>query len=487
MKLELVGSPHRYALEQLAISMFPSDHNGFDDFLDTESASCTVMYGYNEVYVYAKVHIRGVFAEGTAKHTFTQTDTATDRDIWEKWAIRTAFYIACTNATGEHPDWGSLSGVRPAKLARMKLEQGMTKSQVFDELCVNYYVSKEKARLACDLGELAYNMKSTLKKRDISLYISIPFCPTRCSYCSFVSGAIGSYGKLIEPYLEALLSEIKQTAKALSKSDISVDTVYIGGGTPTTLSALELDTLCSCIKDSFDLSHMREFTVEAGRPDTITYDKLVCLKQHGVTRISVNPQTMNDDVLRLTGRKHTVEDTVNAYMLSRELGFSNINMDLIAGLHGDCLSSFCEGLKRVISLAPTDITVHTLALKKGADYRAHGTVTESELGEMLKFSRKVLTENGYKPYYLYRQKYNRGSFENVGYTSNSGCAYNVLMMEEIQTILSFGAGAVTKLHDIQTGSIKRITNHKYPFEYIRDISHIIDSKKKLVSFFDVCR
>ncbi len=485
MKLQLIGSKNRYALEQLAISMFPSSHHGFDPFIDDDFASCTVMYGHNKVFAYTEVHIAGVKAFGEATHTFLDTDTQIDRDIWEKWAIRTSFYLACTNATGVHPEWGSLSGVRPAKLARMKLEQGMSENEVFSDLCENYYVSVKKARLACDLGSLAHKIKSNLNKKDISLYISIPFCPTRCSYCSFVSSAIGSYGKLIEPYLEALMSEISQTAKFLSNSDISVDTIYIGGGTPTTLSALELKALCTCLADSFDLSNVREFTVEAGRPDTISREKLVVLKDAGVSRISVNPQTMNEEVLRLTGRRHTVEDSVNALFLAKEVGFENINMDLIAGLHGDSVSSFCNGLDRVISLAPSDITVHTLAIKKGADYQNHGAVTEAELGEMLSYSRKTLSQNGYNPYYLYRQKYNKGSFENVGYTKGVGCLYNVLMMEEIQTIISFGAGAVTKLHDFETGAIKRISNHKYPFEYIRDISHIIASKEKLVPFFDV--
>ncbi len=485
MKLELIGSKNRYALEQLAISMFPSSHHGFDNFTDDNFASCTVMYGYNEVFAYTTVHIDGVKSFGEATHVFLDSDTKIDRDIWDKWAIRTSFYLACTKATGVHPEWGSLSGVRPAKLARMKLEQGMSESEAFSDLCENYYVSAEKARLALNLGTLAHNMKSALNKRDISLYISIPFCPTRCSYCSFVSSAIGSYGKLIEPYLEALMAEISQTAKLLSNSDISVDTIYIGGGTPTTLSATELKRLCTCLADNFDLSNVREFTVEAGRPDTISREKLEVLKEAGVSRISVNPQTMNEDVLRLTGRRHTVKDSVDAFNLAREVGFENINMDLIAGLHSDSVSSFCDGLDRVISLAPSDITVHTLAIKKGADYLNHGAVTEVELSKMLSYSRRKLSENGYNPYYLYRQKYNKGSFENVGYTKGVGCLYNVLMMEEIQTILSFGAGAVTKLHDFETGAIKRLSNHKYPFEYIRDISHIIASKEKLVPFFDV--
>lgn len=289
---------------------------------------------------------------------------------------------------------------------------------------------------------------------------------------------------MIPLYLDCLKREICETARLLHDKKLHIDTVYIGGGTPTTLTALQLQDLGYHLQSCFDLSAIREFTVEAGRPDTITKEKLEAIRRIGASRISINPQTMNDDVLFMTGRKHTVQDSIDAFRLVESFDFASVNMDLIAGLKGDTQSSFCKSIDDVISLSPSDITVHTLALKKGADYKSYSNISTMDMAQMLSYSYEHLRANGYRPYYLYRQKYNKGSFENIGYSKNHGSLYNILMMEEIQTILSFGAGGVTKLHRFSDGRIERLSNHKYPFEYIRDISHIIASKEKIVTWFD---
>ena len=486
MKLTLNGSENRYALDQLAIAMFPGGKHSFDPaFEDPDSAVCTVTKMDKTLFAHTDVVIAGVSACGDASYTVCGSESAAIIDAQEKQLIKQSFYRACVEATGEKPEWGCLSGVRPAKLARMKLESGMIVPEVRELLENEYFLTQEKAFLATQLGAIAYSLKRKLKKRDVSIYISIPFCPTRCAYCSFVSSAIASCSHLIRPYLDALKLEIAETAKYLSPYDIHVDTVYIGGGTPTTLSAAELQELMKHLSDCFDLRAVREYTVEAGRADTISEEKLRTVRDCGATRVSINPQTMNDTVLCMTGRKHTVQDTVDAFRLAQQIGFSSVNMDLIAGLKGDTPKSFCSSVDRVIDLHPTYITVHTLALKKGADYKTYSTLTEREMSSMLRYSYDRLRESGYSPYYLYRQKYNMGSFENIGYTNSVGSYYNILMMEEIQTILSFGAGSVTKLYDYSTGRLTRLSNHKYPLEYISDISHIISSKEKITTCFDL--
>jgi len=485
MKLTLIGSENRYALDQLAIAMFPQGKHTFDpNSADSDCAVCTITKTDMHLCALTEICINGISASGEANYRISGMESDVQLDVQEKQLIKQSFYLASVTATGEKPEWGCLSGVRPAKLARMKLESGLVVPEVRRILQEEYFVSEEKSYLATQLGAIAYAAKRHLTKRDASVYISIPFCPTRCAYCSFVSSAIGSYGDLIRPYLDALKQEIASTASLLADRDVRIDTVYIGGGTPTTLTASQLSELGDHLASCFDLSTVREYTVEAGRADTINVDKLEAIRALGVNRISINPQTMNDEVLRLTGRKHTVSDTVNAFYAAKQVGFPSINMDLIAGLKGDNADSFCRSIDAVIDLAPTDITVHTLALKKGADYKEYGTVTESELAQMLRYSYDRLRNSGYTPYYLYRQKYNMGSFENIGYTNGVGSHYNILMMEEIQTILSFGAGGVTKLHEFESGKISRLSNHKYPFEYIRDISHILASKEKIKICFD---
>ncbi len=344
-----------------------------------------------------------------------------------------------------------------------------------------YYVSPARRELCLQASEATMAALAKQQEGDISLYVGIPFCPTRCIYCSFVSSSIEKYGHLLKPYLEALEEEILGAAEGLRKHPRRIRTVYIGGGTPTTLNAGDLEWLIQLIRKSFDLSGCLEFTVEAGRPDTLTPEKFRVLKACGVTRISINPQTMDDRVLKILGRSHKSADILQAYDEAKQAGLDNINMDLIAGLPGDTTDGFRSTLEQVLRLEPANITVHTLTLKKSAALFYENRIelpTAEAVGEMLDTSRDMLRQENYRPYYLYRQKYMTGSFENVGWCKPGfENLYNIYMMEELHSILSLGAGGVTKI--ISGGKISRLNNPKYPQEYIRGIQRIAAYKREV--------
>ncbi|MEG1779122.1 MAG: coproporphyrinogen dehydrogenase HemZ, partial [Oscillospiraceae bacterium] len=325
--------------------------------------------------------------------------------------------------------------------------------------------------------------------QSFSLYVSIPFCPSRCSYCSFVSEAIATpkAKALLSPYVDKLCEEIKAAAKISRELGLRLETVYFGGGTPTTLSATQLKQLCDTIAVSFDMSTVREYTVEAGRPDTIDEDKLMVLKYAGVTRISINPQSLSDDVLKLIGRNHTAQDIADCFKLARRLGFNNINMDLIAGLEGDTLESFEKTVEYLLKLSPENITVHTLSVKRAAKIvkNKEQLLTQDSVAEqMVSYAGKRLSESGYKPYYLYRQKNTLSNLENTGY-SKPGFEglYNVFIMDEIQTVLAVGAGAVTKLCSQEQSKVQRIYNFKFPFEYLRNFDEILIRQQGIKDFY----
>ena len=320
----------------------------------------------------------------------------------------------------------------------------------------------------------------------MSLYIGIPFCPTRCAYCSFVSADVGRALKLVDPYVEALLEEVRRTGQVLEQAGLRVRTLYVGGGTPTTLSASQLDRLLAAAEAHLPLAGCREMTVEAGRPDTITREKLEVLREHGIERISINPQTMSDQVLQAIGRRHTARDIREAFCTAREVGFACINMDLIAGLPQDSVEGFRDSLEEVLALRPENITVHTLAMKKGSRLMEEGGALPSseETGRMVNLSLEALEGAGYRPYYLYRQKYMSGGLENVSWclpgTENH---YNIIMMEELQSVLSLGAGGVTKLVDRSSGRIVRLTNPKYPHDYLAMSAKVLEQKDEILRFY----
>ncbi|MBQ9515795.1 MAG: coproporphyrinogen dehydrogenase HemZ, partial [Ruminococcus sp.] len=344
----------------------------------------------------------------------------------------------------------------------------------------------EKTALAKTVAANQGAIISRSGRRSFSLYVSIPFCPTRCNYCSFVSQSIEKAKKLIDEYLPLLLNEIRYTSQLARQLNLRLESVYIGGGTPTTLSAEQLDLLLSEIEADFDMSRCVEFTVEAGRPDTVTREKLLALKRHAVTRISINPQTFSDTVLQAIGRRHTTQQTLDAFYLARELGFDNINMDLIAGLTSDTPESFRNTIDTVRSLDPESVTVHTLAVKRSARVNATDAVREhGYTAEMLEYASRELTAGGWEPYYLYRQSKMLSNLENVGWAKPGYFSpYNVYIMEETHSILACGAGAVTKLRDVDSNHLERIFNFKFPYEYISRFDELIARKDRVIDFYD---
>lgn len=406
-----------------------------------------------------------------------------------------ALWKMLSRETGVRPAWGILTGVRPIKLF------GSRAGELGDAGAEKWFrekllVSPEKAALARATWENQKGLIALSRQDAFSLYLSVPFCPTRCAYCSFVSSSVEKAARLVPEYVELLCDEIRRTGELARSLHLSLQTVYIGGGTPTVLTAEQLTEVIGAVRSSFDLSACREFTAEAGRPDTVTPEKLGALLRGGVTRISINPQTLSDEVLREIGRRHTSEQTLSAFRLAREMGFSNINMDLIAGLPKDTPEGFRRTLEGVCALSPECVTVHTLALKRSARLNqelqeAHGAAPKANFaGEMIALADESLPAAGYRPYYLYRQSRMAGNLENTGWAKPGfEGIYNVLIMEECQTILACGAGAVTKLRDLSSDRIERIFNFKYPYEYIGRYEEMMNRKDRVKSFYEsvVCR
>ena len=392
---------------------------------------------------------------------------------------------------GVSPRWGILTGVRPVNIIQRERKAGKPDEEIRAGLHDRFLVSDEKLDLAFLTADTQEPMLKELKPDSFSLYIAIPFCVSRCSYCSFVSHAITSRKATdkIDEYVTLLCREIEKTAQVAKDEHLSLDTIYVGGGTPTALSAEQLKRVLDAVAAYFDVPHVREYTVEAGRADTITREKLMVIKEAGATRISINPQTFEDAVLQKIGRKHTAQDVVDSYELAKECGFTMINMDLIAGLPGDTYEGFCRSLDRAVSLDPANITVHTLSIKRSADLffetSMRDYVKSDMTGRMTAYAQKTLINAGYFPYYLYRQKNTVGNLENVGYAKkHTESLYNIYIMDEIQTILACGAGGVTKLVGLGTEPISRIFNYKYHFEYIDRFEEILSRKDRI---YDICR
>ncbi len=389
--------------------------------------------------------------------------------------------------TGYTPPWGILTGVRPAKLI------GRLISSYGEEDALNYFKNKllvnaKKTDLCLECSKSEQKIVSKSTHDSFSLYISIPFCPSRCNYCSFVSHSVEQAKKLIPTYVELLCQEIAEAAKIANELNLKLKTVYMGGGTPTTLSAEQLTQVLNTVNNSFDMSLVEEFTVEAGRPDTVTEDKLLSIKNGGATRISINPQTMNDEVLKKIGRRHTVSDMINAFNLARKCGFDNINTDLIAGLDGDTFESFKASVDELIKLSPENVTVHSLSMKRASNLNKCDVVFDAKQGteaeKMVDYAYYALSTNGIKPYYMYRQSKTVGNLENVGYSKlGYEGLYNVYIMDETHTILACGASAVTKLRQPGGNMIERIFNYKYPYEYINDFATILNRKQGIYEFY----
>jgi len=491
MTIYIDNHPFHYEMENLVRLFYPNEKISVISEISQEKEAeyiYTLMETNKDnisARIYAEVCIGG------RKLSAEVLSGSCDGEDFEKTAERdmaVCLYKLLCEVTEKTQPWGILTGVRPIKLFR-RLSEKYGEDYAKDYFQNKLLVSAEKTELSAKTEGYEKKILSYSKDNSFSLYISIPFCPSRCSYCSFVSQTVESAAKLIDPYFDLLCREIEYTAEIVKNKNLTLESVYIGGGTPTTLSASQLGKLIDTVKKNFDMNTCREFTVEAGRPDTIDESKLRAIIDGGVDRISINPQTLNDSVLEVIGRKHTSAQTLQAFELARKIGFGHINMDMIAGLPTETVESFSDTLDRICSLSPESITVHTLALKRSSRITLEGkgvqTDSKNAAAKMLSYCEKKLMNEGYIPYYLYRQSRMEGNLENVGW-SKPGYEgiYNVFVMDETHTIIGCGAGAVTKLKVPFSESLTRIFNYKYPYEYISGFEEMIKRKEQVREFYD---
>ena len=473
MILKVINHDFIYDMKNLCTVFFPWEKINDDgkDNIEVE----TKAQG-NEFFVCARLFDKSISKTHILKEN---EDAQTEMSV--------LLYNVLSELTGFKPPWGILFGVRPAKLMHRFADE-MGEKAARDFFINTFLATPQKTDLAIEVMHHENKIISLSSHNSFSLYVSIPFCPTRCAYCSFVSHSIEKTHKLLEPYVDLLCKELEKTGQVAKALGLRLETVYFGGGTPTTLSASQLSRLFDVIEKNFDLSTLREYTVEAGRPDTVTEDKLMALKGAGVGRISINPQSFNDEVLDSIGRRHTSKQTLDAFALARKCGFNNINMDLIAGLPKDTLSSFKNSVDTAVSLGAESVTVHTLAMKSAAYMvtreNAYDISDKLLTFDMVEYSNSCLKSSGYYPYYMYRQSKSVGNLENVGWCKdNMDCLYNVYMMDETHSVFAVGAGAVTRLKNQDTGKIERIYNFKYPYEYIDRFDEIIERKKLIEKFY----
>lgn len=427
----------------------------------------------DEITVKAKID--GKYAE--AKRT-AENEHARNMEL--------AVFGVLTEILSIRPKWGVLTGIRPVKLAMQLHDRGLSEEEIRKKLKEERLVSDEKLDLLLTTMEHELEIRASSRPNSVSLYISIPFCPSRCSYCTFTSHSVEKAAKLIPQYVELLCGELKDIAVLIDEIGLHLETVYMGGGTPTVLTAKQLDRVLSTVNESFDMTGVRELTVEAGRPDTITAEKLAVLKKNGVGRISINPQTMDDEVLAAIGRKHTAEDVKNAFALAKTFGFDSINMDLISGLPGDNMEKFRKTIAEVIAMNPDNITLHTLTVKHGANLAPMAqSVFAATADAMNEYAYGEFSKAGYFPYYLYRQKGTVDNLENVGFCKpGKEGIYNIFIMDETHTILSAGAGGVTKMKAPYDKKIERIFNFKYPYEYIERFELMNERKEQVRNFYE---
>lgn len=386
--------------------------------------------------------------------------------------------------TGLYPPWGVLTGIRPVKLFLKRLRAGLDLPALGEVFLKNRRLDPSRFALALQTAQTERPLLERSTQDSFSLYVSIPFCPSRCTYCSFVSHSVEQAVKLIPVYIDKLIEELAEIGRFTRQLNLKLRTIYFGGGTPTVFNASQLERLMEAITEQFDLSDLWEYTVEAGRPDTITQEKLETIRKMGAGRISVNPQTLSDSVLQAVGRKHTAAQCMECYQMAKGLGFS-VNMDLIAGLPTDTLEGFLRSVNGLIEAGPDNITIHTLTVKRAAQLCAKEIREQMDMvRNMVDNARTDLEKAGYFPYYLYRQTGTLSSLENVGYAKpGTECLYNIYMMDETHSVFAAGAGACTRLCHPRTGKIQRIYNYKYPYEYLERFEAIKDRKKQITAFF----
>ena len=477
MKYYLSGHDRGGGVQEMLISLLPDEEHTLCE--TREEADCLSLLREEDgvLIAEAQVTLGGKTTCETCIRPAPEADTEEHKRV-RTYAVKTALYQALLPHLERKPVWGSLTGVKPAKPVRLALNEGMKPGEVLDWLEQQYDVSESRRKLCLATAVAAWKTEKSLLPRETQLYIGIPFCPAKCSYCSFVSNDMAHFGHLIAPYVEALLREVEAAGEMVRRAGIPIGSIYIGGGTPTTLNEEQLERLLCAVDAAFDRTHCREYTVEAGRPETITRRKLELLKEHGVGRISINPQTMDDAVLAGVGRRHTAQDIRDCFAMARQVGDFLINMDLIAGLPGDTEAGLFESLQQVTALDPDHVTILCLARKKGARLRfgPTGDLDPAALDKCYAH----LAERNYVPYYLYRQKYIAGGLENVGFCRpGTASHYNICMMEELSDVIALGSGGVTKLCAEGGRKIFRLANHKYPKEYIENIDEILRKKREL--------
>ncbi len=479
MDLIINGHDYKYETEKVIRLFYPHEKICFLYDTDCKSDRC-IFTDVSDNKLTVDIYIDGV-------------NTLEEIDLFEcdqklELIIAGTIFNFLKDITGRTPGWGMMTGIRPTKLYR-SIKKESDELNAVSVLKNTYFISDRKFNLCKTVSDTEEKFINKSRPKSFSLYVSIPFCPTRCRYCSFVSHSIEKTAKLIPEYLDKLIEELIITAEIASQLGLRLETVYIGGGTPTVLEPEQLEQLLSAIYSSFDLSSVNEFTVEAGRPDTVTLEKLKVLKKFNVTRISVNPQTFNDVTLNRIGRRHTSSQTEDAFALARSLGFDNINMDLIAGLEGETLSDFTSSVKKAIALSPESVTVHTLSLKTASYLAEDGdnlsSSNHADVYDMLENAYSLLAKKGYLPYYMYRQSKTIDNLENTGWSiKGKECMYNIYMMDETHTVLAVGGGAVTKLKQPNGDYIERIFNFKFPYEYINRFDELIQRKQNIIDFYN---
>jgi len=492
MKLTVNGDINSFYVQTLCMIFFPGERFVENQEITEETPIMEVTVVNNDAASYAKATLtlngKTAQAEKTVEFVPERTKQRT-----AKIAAGNVVLAVGSEILGYRPSWGMLTGVRPSKVAMEMLLNGNSKTKVRKILNNDYFVIPKKAALATDIARREQKIIGNPDIKDCSIYISIPFCPSRCSYCSFVSYTTPKLLSLIPAYLDKLCADLDVMINTVNELKLNLKTIYIGGGTPTILSVDQLERLLSLIDDKVDIYSLEEFTLEGGRPDTITAEKLAVAKKHGVTRISVNPQSLNEQVIKAIGRSHSIEDFYRAYDIAVESGIDIINTDLIAGLPGDNFKYFSATFDKIVALEPQNITVHTFCVKKAADILTQNqnvySIKGGDVGKCVDYSQLRAQAAGYLPYYMYRQKNTVGNYENVGFAQEgTEGLYNVYMMEEVHSILAVGAGAVTKLVEyhpanISSTKINRYFNPKYPYEYLdnHSIASTIDAIKEFYS------
>lgn len=475
MKVNITGNVNQYYVQMLCMIFFPGEHFSQNEEERPDSPALDLSLTEEESGVRAIATFRHEGKSATHE-SFSEYREGVTLDRLKKMTIGDAIIKAGGELLGYRPSWGMLIGVRPSKVATEMLQSGMSKTRVKKALSSEYFVIPKKAALATDVAINESKIIGVPDKKDCSVYISVPFCPTRCAYCSFVSYTSPKLLATIPDYLERLNVEIEKTFALIKELGLNIKTVYIGGGTPTILDEAQLDRLLRTVSENIDVSKLEEYTLEAGRPDTITAEKFRIAREYGVNRVSVNPQILNDNVLKKVGRAHDTEMFFRAYETARNSGIPIINTDIIAGLPGDKFSTFSASFDKLLPLRPENITVHTFSVKKACDALRHDSNIYSmrggDIGKCVDYSQIKTKFAGYVPYYMYRQKNTVGNYENVGFAlEGTEGLYNIYMMEEVHSIFAMGAGAVSKFVDYAPADgskrvIERFFNAKYPYEYL---------------------